>query len=139
MIMSNNGKHRVAVCSSAELAEGQRQLFDIDGVEIGLIRVEGKCHAFRNSCPHQGVPMIYGSVVGTMVPSRPQEYVYGHHNEIIRCPLHGWEFNLKTGKALFSPGVSLKIYQAEEEAGEIVLYVDREPLQVTRKQFFCAL
>lgn len=102
--MRSQEKHRLILCSAEELREGERRLFEVDGVEIGLIRAEGTCYAFRNSCPHQGVPMLYGSVVGTMLPSEPQEYVYGLHNEIIRCPLHGWEFNLKTGKALFSSG-----------------------------------
>ena len=131
--------HRLVVCPADELQEGQRQLIEVNGVEIGLIRAEGVCYAFRNSCPHQGVPMLYGSVVGTMLPSRPHEYVYGLHNEIIRCPLHGWEFNLKTGKAVFSPDVSIKTYEVKEEAGSIVLYLDREPQKVTRKDFSCIL
>ncbi|MDR7319121.1 Rieske (2Fe-2S) protein [Brevibacillus nitrificans] len=137
--MRSQEKHRLVLCSAEELREGERRLFEVDGVEIGLIRAEGTCYAFRNSCPHQGVPMLYGSVVGTMLPSEPQEYVYGLHNEIIRCPLHGWEFNLKTGKALFSPQVSIKMYDAKEEDNEIVLYLDREPQQIVQKQFACAL
>ncbi|MED4907622.1 Rieske (2Fe-2S) protein [Brevibacillus centrosporus] len=137
--MRSQEKHRLVLCSAEELREGERRLFEVDGVEIGLIRAEGTCYAFRNSCPHQGVPMLYGSVVGTMLPSEPQEYVYGLHNEIIRCPLHGWEFNLKTGKALFSPQVSIKMYDAKEEDDEIVLYLDREPQRIVQKQFACAL
>lgn len=137
--MRSQEKHRLVLCSAEELQEGERRLFEVDGVEIGLIRAEGTCYAFRNSCPHQGVPMLYGSVVGTMLPSEPQEYVYGLHNEIIRCPLHGWEFNLKTGKALFSPQVSIKMYDAKEEDNEIVLYLDRVPQQIVQKQFACAL
>lgn len=137
--MRSQEKHRLVVCSAEELREGDRQLVEVDGVEIGLIRAEGTCYAFRNSCPHQGVPMLYGSVVGTMLPSQPQEYVYGLHNEIIRCPLHGWEFNLKTGKAMFSPAVSIKLYDVKEEDEEIVLYLDRQPQQMDRKHFACAL
>lgn len=137
--MRSQEKHRLVLCSAEELQEGERRLLEVDGVEIGLIRAEGTCYAFRNSCPHQGVPMLYGSVVGTMLPSEPQEYVYGLHNEIIRCPLHGWEFNLKTGKALFSPQVSIKMYNAKEEDNEIVLYLDRKPQQIVQKQFACAL
>lgn len=137
--MKAKEKHRLVVCPADDLREGQRQLLEVDGVEIGLIRAEGVCYAFRNSCPHQGVPMLYGSVVGTMLPSKPHEYVYGHHNEIIRCPLHGWEFNLKTGKAVFSPGVSIKTYEVQEEEGAIVLYLDRQPEQVVHKAFSCIL
>lgn len=137
--MRSQEKHRLVVCSAEELQEGDRQLVEVDGVEIGLIRAEGACYAFRNSCPHQGVPMLYGSVVGTMLPAQPQEYVYGMHNEIIRCPLHGWEFNLKTGKAMFSPSVSIKMYDVKEEDEEIVLYLERQPQQIARKHFACAL
>ncbi|QRG67185.1 Rieske (2Fe-2S) protein [Brevibacillus choshinensis] len=137
--MSAQEKHRLVVCSAEELREGDRRLIELDGVEIGLLRAEGTCYAFRNSCPHQGVPMLYGSVVGTMLPSQPQEYVYGLHNEIIRCPLHGWEFSLKTGKAMFSPAVSIKMYEVKEEGDEVVLYLDRQPQSITRKQFACVL
>lgn len=135
--MSTKEKHRLIVCPAEDMQEGSRQLIEVNGVEIGLIRAEGVCYAFRNSCPHQGVPMLYGSVVGTMLPSDPHQYIYGNHNEIIRCPLHGWEFNLKTGKAMFSPNVSINMYEVKEEGGEIVLYLDRAPEQVTRKEFSC--
>lgn len=138
-MVNTKEKHRLVVCSAEEMQEGNRQLIEVNGVKIGLIRAEGVIYAFRNSCPHQGVPMLYGSVVGTMLPSKPHEYVYAHHNEIIRCPLHGWEFNLKTGKAMFSPDVSIKTYEIKEENGEIVLYLDKEPKQVTRKAFSCIL
>ncbi|WP_400162456.1 Rieske (2Fe-2S) protein [Brevibacillus sp. TJ4] len=137
--MKMKEKHRLLVCPVEELPEGGRKLLEVDGVEIGLIRAEGVCYAFRNSCPHQGVPMLYGSVVGTMLPSKPHEYVYGHHNEIIRCPLHGWEFNLKTGKAVFSPDVSLKTYEVREEEGFVVLMLDRQPAQFAHKAFSCIL
>ncbi|MFE4525605.1 Rieske (2Fe-2S) protein [Cytobacillus firmus] len=56
-----------------------------------------------NKCPHQGVPMVFGSIGGTQLPSNPQEYVYGLHNRIISCPLHGWEIDLETGKTIFVP------------------------------------
>ncbi len=44
-----------------------------------------------------------GSVGGTLKPSPPGHYDYGHHNRILRCPWHGWEFDITTGKSLFNP------------------------------------
>ncbi|TJY42619.1 Rieske (2Fe-2S) protein [Cohnella pontilimi] len=137
--MSSKIKHRLVVSPSSDLQEGQRLLIEVNGSEIGIIRAEGKCYAFRNACPHQGVQMIYGSVTGTMLPSDPHQYVYGQHNEIIRCPLHGWEFNLQTGKAVFSPSVSMIKYDVQEEDGSIVLYLDKSPERVVRKSFHCVL
>lgn len=131
-------KHRVVACPAEELQNGNRQLLEVDGVEIALVNVEGVYYAFRNSCPHQGVPLIYGAICGTHLPSNPQEYIYGRHNELITCPLHGWEFDMKTGKTLFAPDqVSIKTYEIQEEAGEIVLYLNRKPANVQRKDFSC--
>ncbi|RNB79046.1 Rieske (2Fe-2S) protein [Brevibacillus nitrificans] len=131
-------KSRIVACSAQELQDGDRQLLEVDGVDIALLNVAGSYYAFRNKCPHQGVSMIYGAVCGTQLPSNPQEYIYGRHNELIACPLHGWEFDMKTGKSLFAPDqVSIKAYEIAEEAGEIVLYLDREPKEVCRREFVC--
>lgn len=48
----------------SELMEGERQLVEIDGVEIALFNVDGNLYAIANKCPHQGVPMVYGSIGG---------------------------------------------------------------------------
>jgi 3-phenylpropionate/trans-cinnamate dioxygenase ferredoxin subunit len=41
-----------------------------------------------------------------MLPSRPDELVYGMESLVIRCPLHGWEFDITSGNAVF--GISSK-------------------------------
>jgi 3-phenylpropionate/trans-cinnamate dioxygenase ferredoxin subunit len=33
----------------------------------------------------------------------PGQYVYGRSGEIIRCPWHGWEFDILTGKSIYDP------------------------------------
>ncbi len=38
-----------------------------------------------------------------MLPSRPQEYTYGMERHVLRCPWHGWEFDIATGRSLFDP------------------------------------
>ncbi len=38
-----------------------------------------------------------------MLPSRPQEYRYGLDDSVLRCPWHGWEFDIRTGRSLFDP------------------------------------
>ena len=35
-----------------------------------------------------------------MLPSRPKHYEVGMAGLILRCPWHGWEFDLATGEAL---------------------------------------
>lgn len=128
----------VVVCSTDELTPGQRKIVVVDGVEIAMVNVDGQLYAFRNRCPHQGVEMVYGAVSGAMLPSDPGEFIYGCDNQIIRCPLHGWEFDLETGKSLFSPDkVSIGNYFIEENEGSIVLKLKREPKNISLKNFRC--
>jgi nitrite reductase/ring-hydroxylating ferredoxin subunit len=128
----------VVVCSTEELKPGQRKIVVVDGVEIAMVNVDGQFYAFRNRCPHQGVEMVYGAVSGAMLPSDPGEFIYGCDNQIIRCPLHGWEFDLGTGKSLFSPDkVSIGNYVIEENEGSIVLKLKREPKNISLKNFRC--
>jgi nitrite reductase (NADH) small subunit len=37
-----------------------------------------------------------------MLPSEPGTFVYGLQNRVIRCPWHNWEFDLVTGRSLFT-------------------------------------
>ncbi|MGY6211135.1 Rieske (2Fe-2S) protein [Cytobacillus firmus] len=127
------------LCPSDQLKSGSRKIIKLDQLEIALLNINEKLYAIRNECPHQGISMIYGPVTGTMVSSKPQEYKYGYDNEIIKCPLHGWEFNLKTGKSLFSPEkVSLLTYDVRRENEEIVLYLRREPKNIRINDFYCS-
>ena len=39
-----------------------------------------------------------------MESSAPGDYRYSRQGEIIRCPWHGWEFDVRTGKSWCDPG-----------------------------------
>ena len=57
-----------------------------------------------------------------MLPSDPLEYVWGLDDQILRCPWHGWEFDLETGKSLFDPeGERVKTYAVVVEGDRVVL------------------
>jgi nitrite reductase (NADH) small subunit len=72
----------------------------IAGRTITMVRTEAGIFAFGGSCPHQGGPLYAGSVHGTMLPSEPDEYVYGQDGQVIRCPWHGYEFSIGTGESI---------------------------------------
>jgi nitrite reductase/ring-hydroxylating ferredoxin subunit len=88
---------------ASEIAPGGRKLVQVGGRSIGVFNVEGKFYALRNACPHQGAPLCLGSIKGTAEESRPGEYVWGREGMILRCPWHGWEFDLTTGRSVFNP------------------------------------
>jgi len=95
------GVHVVARVS--ELAPGERRIVEVEGRSIGVFNVAGTYYALRNACPHQGAPLCQGSVQGTAATSEPGEYRWGREGEILRCPWHGWEFGLTTGRSIFNP------------------------------------
>jgi nitrite reductase (NADH) small subunit len=73
---------------------------EIEGRIITVVRTEGGIFSFGGSCPHQGGPLCAGSIHGTMLPSDPDEYVYGQDGNVIRCPWHGYEFSIRTGESI---------------------------------------
>ncbi|REE91695.1 3-phenylpropionate/trans-cinnamate dioxygenase ferredoxin subunit [Paenibacillus taihuensis] len=87
----------------AEFPAGTRRMLVVEGRPIGIFNVNGLYYALKNSCPHQGAPLCVGTVTGMTLPSAPGEYVYGREGEIVRCPWHGWEFDITTGKSIFDP------------------------------------
>jgi 3-phenylpropionate/trans-cinnamate dioxygenase ferredoxin subunit len=86
-----------------EIPPGARKIVEVGGRSIGVFNVEGRFYALRNSCPHQGAPLCLGSIQGTYEESSPGEYLWGREGRILRCPWHGWEFDLTTGRSVFNP------------------------------------
>ena len=91
--------------------EGCR-VVEIDGRRIGVISAGDSFYAVHDRCPHMGAEMCAGTVSGTFVAAGPHELVYGLHHRVLRCPWHGWEFDLDTGRSLLEPKrVGLKMYE----------------------------
>lgn len=106
-----------------ELASGTRKIVEIRGRSIGVFNVQGNYYALRNQCPHKGAPLCEGTVGGTFLPSSPHEYVYGLEASVLRCPWHGWEFDLSNGQLLFDDdGTRVKTYRVTIEHGMVVLH-----------------
>lgn len=105
------------VCKVEELPTGQRKIIEIDKKSIGVFNIEGEFYALRNMCPHQLAPLCEGKITGVSEPSEVGEYQWCRSGEIIRCPWHKWEFDIKTGKSIFNPHkVRVKSYEVTVEA-----------------------
>lgn len=104
------------VCNVSELPPGAKKIIQAGGKSIGVFNVHGKFHALRNSCPHQFAPLCLGRITGTTLPSKVGEYIWEKDGEIIRCPWHGWEFEIATGCSIFNPHkVRVKTYEVTVE------------------------
>ena len=106
------------VCRLAELPPGERRIVEIEGRSIGVFNVDGSLYALRNACPHQGAPLCLGLLTGLMAPSDPGVYEWSRQGEIVRCPWHGWEFDLTTGQSVFNPHrTRVRRYEVTVEPG----------------------
>jgi nitrite reductase/ring-hydroxylating ferredoxin subunit len=109
---------RHPVAKASDIPPGGRKIVRAGAAEVGLFNVGGEIRAYRNVCPHAGAPVCSGRVSGTSMPSRVYEYIYGMEGCILRCPWHGWEFDLRTGEHLVDPQNRLKAVPVENEALE---------------------
>lgn len=91
-----------AVCAEEEVPKGGRLIVDVDGRSVGIFSVDGELVAYLNRCPHRLAPVCMGGVSGTLEPSVPGEFSYAREGQVLKCPWHGWEFDLTTGRSLFN-------------------------------------
>lgn len=114
------------VANEKDLPVGSFRIVQIEGRSIGIYNVKGDYYAVHNHCPHQGAELCKGPVCGTTLNSLVYEYRYGRDQEILRCPWHGWEFDLKTGKSLFSEKVRTRTYPVEVNQGIIHIVIGKK-------------
>ncbi len=113
-------KHVVATV--AEIPPGQRKLVTIRGRQIAVFNLRGEFFGLFNRCPHQGGPMCEGLLTGLIESNDPGHYAYSRSGEIIRCPWHGWEFDIRTGQSVCDPSkVNLRKYAVEVAAGDRIV------------------
>ena len=94
-------KHVVA--AAKDLPPGSRKLVDVAGRTIVVFNVGGEYFALLNRCPHQGGNLCEGKLIGLLEAPEPGHYRYTRVGEILRCPWHGWEFDVRTGQSYCDP------------------------------------
>ncbi len=76
----------------------------VDGRALVIVRRADSFFALRDTCAHQGARLSAGRVTGTTLPCAVGAPVqYGRQGEILRCPWHGWEYDLTSGVSIADP------------------------------------
>ena len=103
-----------------EVPPGSSRLVTVDGREVALFNVEGRLYAVGNRCPHRSGPLVRGHIETAPVPGEGCS-VQGSGAVAVRCPIHGWLFDLETGRSLTRAGSSTPVYPVFCEEGMIYL------------------
>ena len=97
------------VIAVSDLVKGQGRTVEIAGKRIAIFNVDDQIYALEDDCPHRGGPLGPGWVTAEKCT--------------VACPLHGWEFDLKTGAGLIVPARPVRTYPVKVVEGKIEVAV----------------
>ena len=109
---------KYVVAAADEIAAGARKLVELRGRRIVVFNLAGEFFAMSDRCPHQGGPLSKGIATGFVESRTPGEYCYSRVGEVIRCPWHAWEYDIRTGKSWCDPRrVQVRNFKVDVEPG----------------------
>ena len=95
---------RVAFCS--DIKPGRMKRVDVSESDrrLLIVNIDGRFYAADDTCTHEDASLSKGALKG----------------DLVRCPLHGSRFNLRTGEVLEEPAEeNLRTYPVRVEGDEI--------------------
>ena len=97
--------------SADQIPLGEGRVFAVDGRNVAVFRSrDGRFFATEDTCPHRQGPLADGLLGGS----------------VLVCPLHGFKFDLSTGRPVGNDCRALATYPvALSSSGEIELRLDR--------------
>lgn len=118
---------RIEVAPVADFPPGERYVLDVEGVVVCVRNVDGDYYAIEGSCAHRGGPICQGTVESVEAEDRRDER--SEAERLVRCPWHGWEYDLATGEQLGPAGASLATFEVfVEDDGEPIVRLDAEEI-----------
>jgi nitrite reductase/ring-hydroxylating ferredoxin subunit len=124
-------KHPVGAVD--DFPAGEIRIVKIGTRSIGIVNNGEKLYAVLNVCPHELAPICEKAAIGgTMMPSATGTVEYGMHNRILRCPWHGYEFDLEDGgRTVFTTfKARVRLFPVSVEDGQVLVEVkDRAATQ----------
>ncbi|MEI0740313.1 amidohydrolase family protein [Paenibacillus sp. JTLBN-2024] len=93
---------RVKVAEPDARPSGGKLIVNVKGWKSACFGSETATMAWLNVCSACGGAGLRGSDSGNPSPSGVYDYRYGMEEQVLRCPWHGWEFDLK-GAATWRP------------------------------------
>jgi 3-phenylpropionate/trans-cinnamate dioxygenase ferredoxin subunit len=98
---------------------------------VGVFNVGGSYFGLLNRCPHKAAPLCAGAITSLVSSKEPYKFELEREGEILRCPWHGWEFEIATGRSVFNPHkVRVRTYEVTVESSDDTERVETFPVSV---------
>ena len=95
----------VTVAHLDQLPPGRGMVVTVRGLAVALFNVEGTVYAMEDACRHAGASLGTGELRGM----------------IVRCPAHGWRYDVCTGQTLNEPGYGVACFPVQVVDGTILV------------------
>lgn len=100
----------VAVATTDDLEPGEMLRVIVDNLPIAVYNVAGEFYATQDTCTHAEASLSEGDL----------------YDDRVMCPMHGAEFDIKTGAALSFPATfPLRTFPVKVEGDHILVLVER--------------
>lgn len=110
------------ICPVDEIPAGQSKKITIEGRDIALFNLGDRFAAISNKCPHEGAELCNGRMAAFIDSNEPGVYITHDDRTMVRCPWHGWEFDVKTGKSYCDPKrLRVKSFDVDVSSGADLL------------------
>ena len=113
---------RHVLAPTSEVPLGCHKRFVVKGRPIAIFNLNDEFFGMLDRCPHQGGSLCAGVSTGLLRSNKPGHYETVRAGEFVRCPWHGWEFDIRTGQSYCDPErIRSKAYPVAAEPGSSVI------------------
>jgi nitrite reductase/ring-hydroxylating ferredoxin subunit len=118
----------VVVCAADELAPGGMVPARLGMLPIVVVRThDGELHGLVDRCLHQGARLSGGRLLPHAESDAVGQYRMVDAREVLQCPWHGYEYDVRSGCAVFDRRQALRRIAVREHAGLIVAWPPTGP------------
>ena len=111
-----------AVCRVEDLPPGTVKIVPVGKFGIGVFNVDGRYYGLANYCPHRGGPLCLGRVTGLVEAGvAPYQITWSRVGQFVRCPWHGMEFEIATGRSIVLPAMAVRSYPVKVKDGFVMI------------------
>lgn len=115
-------KQKFVVARTEDVVPGKAFMAVVKGRQIGIFNLDGDYFALLNRCPHQGAELCKGRVTHLVQSQKAGEVEVSREGEFLKCPWHGWEFDIRTGQSWCDPGsMYVRQFGVKVEPGETLV------------------
>jgi nitrite reductase/ring-hydroxylating ferredoxin subunit len=117
-----------------------RKVVEIDGIAVGVFRLNGTFTAWENVCPHMSGPVCRGKIIARVHELIANDktslgFAFSKDQTNVVCPWHGYEFDIATGRHQGNPRIRLRPVKIAVVDGDLVITLPegtRERIMRTR-------